>query len=119
MALSRETCADSWRLHSSSASFAHDANKWPHSVTVTECADPSFAVAALETAELFRAKTQQLLQPVQAHTTARLVHAKCNILAWNLVLVGCPLKVRSYLRVLQKVASELHPKVRNHGEGPY
>ena len=21
--------------------------------------------------------------------------------------------------VLQKVASELHPKVRNHGEGPY
>ena len=41
--------------------------------------------------------TQQLLQPVQAHTTARLVHAKCNILAWNLVLVGCPLKVRSYL----------------------
>ena len=40
--------------------------------------------------------TQQLLQPVQAHTTARLVHAKCNILAWNLVLVGCPLKVRSY-----------------------
>ena len=23
------------------------------------------------------------------------------------------------LLVLQKVASELHPKVRNHGEGPY
>ena len=23
------------------------------------------------------------------------------------------------LVVLQKVASELHPKVRNHGEGPY
>ena len=22
-------------------------------------------------------------------------------------------------KVLQKVASELHPKVRNHGEGPY
>ena len=64
--------------------------------------------------------TQQLLQPVQAHTTARLVHAKCNILAWNLVLVGCPLKVRSYLPlVLQKVPSEANPKVRNHGEGPY
>ena len=63
--------------------------------------------------------TQQLLQPVQAHTTARLVHAKCNILAWNLVLVGCPLKVRSYLLVLQKVPSEANPKVCNHGEGPY
>ena len=25
----------------------------------------------------------------------------------------------SVLVVLQKVASELHPKVRNHGEGPY
>ena len=25
----------------------------------------------------------------------------------------------TYLLVLQKVASELHPKVRNHGEGPY
>ena len=25
----------------------------------------------------------------------------------------------SYSLVLQKVASELHPKVRNHGEGPY
>ena len=24
-----------------------------------------------------------------------------------------------YPLVLQKVASELHPKVRNHGEGPY
>ena len=24
-----------------------------------------------------------------------------------------------FLLVLQKVASELHPKVRNHGEGPY
>ena len=24
-----------------------------------------------------------------------------------------------YEVVLQKVASELHPKVRNHGEGPY
>ena len=23
------------------------------------------------------------------------------------------------LVVLQKVASEMHPKVRNHGEGPY
>ena len=25
----------------------------------------------------------------------------------------------TYVVVLQKVASELHPKVRNHGEGPY
>ena len=25
----------------------------------------------------------------------------------------------NYRLVLQKVASELHPKVRNHGEGPY
>ena len=33
-----------------------------------------------------------LLHPVQSNTTARLVHAKCNILTWNLVLVGCPLK---------------------------
>ena len=28
-------------------------------------------------------------------------------------------KVSTALVVLQKVASELHPKVRNHGEGPY
>ena len=27
--------------------------------------------------------------------------------------------IYTYLLVLQKVASELHPKVRNHGEGPY
>ena len=35
---------------------------------------------------------QELLHPVQNNTVARLVHAKCNILTWNLVLVGCPLK---------------------------
>ena len=29
------------------------------------------------------------------------------------------LRPRHYLVVPQKVASELHPKVRNHGEGPY
>ena len=37
VALSRETCADLCPLHSSSASFAHDASKWPHSLIVTEC----------------------------------------------------------------------------------
>ena len=31
---------------------------------------------------------------------------------WRLLAQVWPL-------VLQKVASELHPKVRNHGEGPY
>ena len=34
----------------------------------------------------------QLLQPSQSFTTSRLVHSKCSILAWNLALVGCPLK---------------------------
>ena len=34
----------------------------------------------------------QLLHPGQNSTTSRLVHAKCSILAWNLALVGCPLK---------------------------
>ena len=29
------------------------------------------------------------------------------------------LQVLVQVVVLQKVASELHPKVRNHGEGPY
>ena len=29
------------------------------------------------------------------------------------------LEAGGWTPVLQKVASELHPKVRNHGEGPY
>ena len=35
-----------------------------------------------------------------------------GIPATSAATLGTPL-------VLQKVASELHPKVRNHGEGPY
>ena len=69
--------------------------------------------------------TQQLLQPVQAHTTARLVHAKCNILAWNLVLVGCPLKVRSYLPRSPPLSNTVHrrctawPRAASRGAGPW
>ena len=33
--------------------------------------------------------------------------------------MGLWLGVGTLQVVLQKVASELHPKVRNHGEGPY
>ena len=45
----------------------------------------------------------------------------CHVLLGSvpdLFSVGLLLQLRSRL-VLQKVASELHPKVRNHGEGPY
>ena len=69
--------------------------------------------------------TQQLLQPVQAHTTARLVHAKCNILAWNLVLVGCPLKVRSYLPRSPSLSKTGYrrctawPRAASRGAGPW
>ena len=40
----------------------------------------------------------------QANTTSRLVHAKCSILAWNLALVGCPLKT------LHRVAGSCQPR---------
>ena len=36
--------------------------------------------------------------------------------SWRSGLAFCAIIARL---VLQKVASELHPKVRNHGEGPY
>ena len=34
----------------------------------------------------------ELLHPTANNTVARLVHAKANILSWNLALVACPLK---------------------------
>ena len=34
----------------------------------------------------------ELLHPTVNNTVARLVHAKANILSWNLALVACPLK---------------------------
>merc|ERR1719458_2346312 len=34
----------------------------------------------------------EFLHPVAAYKISRAVHAKCEILTWNLVLVGCPLK---------------------------
>ena len=52
-----------------------------------------------------------LLYPVQSNTTARLVHAKCNILTWNLVLVGCPLKTLH--RVAQVSIRDQKPNVRS------
>ena len=35
---------------------------------------------------------QELLHPTANNTIARLVHAKANILSWNLALIACPLK---------------------------
>ena len=42
--------------------------------------------------------------PVQNHKTSRTIHAKCSILTWNLVLVGCPLKT------LHRVCLSSQPK---------
>ena len=47
------------------------------------------------------------------HSRATLIiFSVCGLFSIILLWVGTVL-------VLQKVASELHPKVRNHGEGPY
>ena len=43
----------------------------------------------------------------------------CLVIIAVVVLVKRRRKVMQLILVLQKVASELHPKVRNHGEGPY
>ena len=46
----------------------------------------------------------ELLHPTQNCPTSRLVHSKCSILAWNLALVGCPLKT------LHRVAGNCQPR---------
>ena len=46
----------------------------------------------------------ELLHPTQNCPTSRQVQAKCSILAWNLALVGCPLKT------LHRVAGHCQPR---------
>ena len=51
----------------------------------------------------FSVIVQPVVEPMERYTALARTLAVCCL----------------YPRVSQKVASELHPKVRNHGEGPY
>ena len=60
----------------------------------------------------------QLLLASALHDSQHLMYAKKFVVNLRNKLQIADNKSVSGV-VLQKVASELHPKVRNHGEGPY
>ena len=68
------------------------------------------SVAAPCTMCTLHAETSRLLAAEEADTEVSLQDRISYV--WSEEKVG-------WAVVLQKVASELHPKVRNHGEGPY